>query len=198
MRVPEDVAVLGVGNDELRCPFAPVSLSSVDDNAEGIGREACLLLERVMSGNKIGEMHVDVPPLGVVPRQSTDLLAIEHPQVAMAMKAIHRHFREPLTAEGIISDVPMSRRRLHDAFVRIVGRSVNDEVTRLRVEYAKRLLAETDQKQSQIAIESGFRSDARLVLVFERSTGFSPGEYRRKFNPRFRSSAIVGRPPSAK
>jgi LacI family transcriptional regulator len=195
LRIPEDIAVLGVGNDELLCPFAPVPLSSVDDNAEGIGRQACLVLDRLMSQRPVATREIPVPPLGVVTRRSTDALAVEHPQVARALQEIRRRYREPLTSEGIIADVPMSRRRLHDAFLRVIGRSAAEEITRLRVEHAKRLLVEGAEKQSYVARESGFRSEARLVLVFTRLTGMSPGQYRKLFNPAFAKVPKVGRPP---
>lgn len=197
LAIPEEVAVLGVGNDELRCPFAPVPLSSVNDNACGIGQQACLLLERLMTGSPPPVDTITVQPLGVVTRRSTDVVAVEHPQVAQALKAIREHYRDPMTAEGIIASVPMSRRRLHDAFIRHIGRSVADEITRLRVEHAKRLLAETSEKQHQVAVQSGFRNDARLVLVFTRVTGMTPGEYRRIFNPAFAGAPKLGRPPGA-
>jgi LacI family transcriptional regulator len=193
LAIPEEVAVLGVGNDELRCPFAQVPLSSVNDNACGIGQQACLLLERLMSSAAPPVAAITVQPLGMVTRRSTDVVAVEHPQVALALKAIREHFRDPMTAEGIIADVPMSRRRLHDAFIRHIGRSVSDEITRLRVEYAKRLLAETSEKQHQVAVKSGFRNDARLVLVFTRLTGMTPGDYRQTFNPSFSGTPKLGR-----
>lgn len=197
IRIPEELAVLGVGNDELRCPFAHVPLSSVNDNAHGIGQQACLLLEKLMSRDAPTVDGITVQPLGVVTRRSTDVVAVEHPQVASALKAIREHFRDPMTAEGIISEVPMSRRRLHDAFMRHIGRSVADEITRLRVEHAKRLLAETAEKQHQIALQCGFRSDSRLVMVFSRVTGMTPGEYRSIFNPDFAKQPKVGRPPGS-
>lgn len=194
LSVPEEVAVLGVGNDELRCPFAPIPLSSVDDNARGIGEAAASMLDALMAGRKPPQSPLIVAPLGVVTRRSTNIIAVEHPVVAQALKAIRAHYREPITAEGIISSIPMSRRRLHDAFTRYIGRSVADEVTRLRINHAKRLLAETDAKHQQIAMESGFRSEARLGLVFRRETGMTPGDYRRKFNPKFSQRSKMGRP----
>jgi len=195
LAIPEEVAVLGVGNDELRCPFAQVPLSSVNDNAYGIGQQACLLLERFMTDAATPVAAITVQPLGMVTRHSTDVVAVEHPQVAQALKAIRDHYRDPMTAEGIIASVPMSRRRLHDAFIRHIGRSVADEITRLRIEHAKRLLAETSEKQHQVAVQSGFRNDARLVLVFTRVTGMTPGEYRKIFNPAFAGVPKLGRPP---
>lgn len=194
LAIPEDVAVLGVGNDELRCPFAQVPLSSVNDNAYGIGQQACLLLERLMTGAATPVSSITVPPLGMVTRHSTDMVAVEHPQVAQALQAIRDHYQEPMTAEGIISSVPMSRRRLHDAFVRHIGRSVAEELSRVRITHAKRLLSETPSKLHQVATACGFNSEARLVIVFTRQTGMTPGEYRKAFNPHASKSAKVGRP----
>lgn len=196
LSVPHELAVLGVGNDELRCPFAPVPLSSVDDNPMGIGEAAAALLGGLMRGQKSPASPIVVPPSGVVTRRSTDILAVEHPLVALALQEIRKHYREPITAEGIVSTIPMSRRRLHDAFIRLIGHSVADEVTRLRINHAKRLLAETDDKHHHIAGECGFQSEARLSLVFQRETGMTPGEYRSSFNPMFTRRSKIGRPAS--
>jgi LacI family transcriptional regulator len=137
---------------------------------------------------------VTVPPLGVVTRRSTDILAVEHPLVALALQEIRKHYREPLTAEGIVSQIPMSRRRLHDAFIRFIGHSVADEVTRLRINHAKRLLAETEDKHHHIASECGFRSEASLGVIFRRETRITPGEYRSRHNPIFTNRSKIGRP----
>jgi LacI family transcriptional regulator len=198
LNVPEEVAILGVGNDELRCPLAPVPLSSIDDNPQGIGQQSAALLEQLMNGRPTPGGELMVPPLGVVTRQSTDILAIGHPMVARALKAIREQFRQPLTAEGMIANVPMSRRRLHDAFVRAIGRSVAEELTRLRVAHAKRLLSETPAKLHEIAGACGFNSEARLVIVFTRQTGMTPGEYRKAFNPDAPKTSKVGRPSGSR
>jgi LacI family transcriptional regulator len=198
LNVPEEIAVLGVGNDELRCPLAPVPLSSIDDNAQGIGQQAAALLEQLMNGRPAPAHALMVPPLGVLTRQSTDILAIDHPMVSSALKAIREKFNQPLTAEGMIADVPMSRRRLHDAFVRALGRSVAEELTRLRVNHAKRLLAESPAKLHEIARACGYNSESRLVIVFTRQTGMTPGEYRKAFNPYAPKTTKVGRPSGSR
>lgn len=199
VQVPEELAILGVGNDELRCPLAPVPLSSINDNAQGIGQQSAALLEQLMNGRPAPLHPLMVPPLGVVTRQSTDILAIEHPMVARALKAIRGQFNQPLTAEGMIANVPMSRRRLHDAFVRALGRSVAEELTRLRVAHAKRLLSESPSKLHEIAGACGFNSEARLVIVFTRLTGMTPGEYRKAFNPDSAArTGKVGRPSGSR
>jgi LacI family transcriptional regulator len=195
LSIPNEVAVLGVGNDPLLCPLAAVPMSSVDDNAEFIGRQASLVLDQLMAGRPVPRREIPVQPLGVVSRRSTDALVVDHPQVAVALQQIRQRFREPLTAEAFTANVPMSRRRLHDAFLRVIGRSVADEVARLRVEHAKRLLVESDEKQSLVAKACGFGSEARLILVFTRLTGMSPGQYRMLFKPDPSKTTRVGRPP---
>jgi LacI family transcriptional regulator len=86
IRVPDEIAVLGVGDDELLCPLAMVPLSSVDDNAESIGRQACLVLDQFMAGRPVPIREIAVQPLGVVARRSTDALVVDHPQVATALQ----------------------------------------------------------------------------------------------------------------
>lgn len=196
--IPDELAVLGVGNDEFRCPFSSVPLSSVDDNGYGIGQQAAVLLEQLMTKASLPRLPLLVPPLGVITRRSTDVLAVEHPMVARAIKTLREKYHLPLTAEGMIADIPMSRRRLHDAFLRAIGRSVADELTRLRIEHAKRSLAESDIKLGVLSRECGFNSQARLVIVFSKSTGMTPGEYRHAFNPDFSKSPKPGRPRSPK
>ena len=197
LEIPEEIAVLGVGNDELRCPFAQVPLSSVNDNACGIRQQACLLLERLMTGASTPVDAITAQPHGnghspqhrrrCRGASTSSAGAQSHPgTLPRADDRGGHHFR---SADG--------RRKLHDAFVRHIGRSVADEIARLRVGHSKRLSAETTEKQQQVAVRSGFRNDARLVLVFTRVTGMTPGEYRRIFNPAYASVPKLGRPPGS-
>lgn len=194
LRVPEQIAVLGVGNDELRCPFAAVPLSSVDDNPHGIGYQAAALLDRLMSGHRHATAPQCINPLGVVTRQSTDLLAVDHPLVAQALRILHDRFREPLTAEGMLTAVPMSRRRLHDAFMHYIGRSAADELLRVRLECAKERLRTSDEKLGIVARESGFSNASLLHEVFHRKLKLTPGTYRE----RFRVEGPTGQPQSSR
>lgn len=187
--VPEQVAVLGVDNDELRCEFAPVSLSSIDDDQQLQGYEAARLLDRVISGEAVPE-HTLISPRQAVTRVSTDILAIEQPHVAAALRLIWDHYLEPLTAGDVSDALPMSRRRLHDAFVRHVGRTISEEIKRRRIEHAQRLLAKTPPiKLEAVARESGFPSGDRMAKVFVAMTGETPSAYRK----RLRSDVIPHR-----
>jgi LacI family transcriptional regulator len=182
--VPEQAAVLGVDNDALRCDFAPVPLSSIDDDQHRQGYAASAMLDRILNGKTLpstprgGGTIQRVPPRDVVVRQSTDILAVEHPLVAGALRAVWEHYAEPVLASDIADMFPMSSRRLHDAFCQHIGHSIADELARKRVERVKELLTSTDKKLIEITRASGFSSPDRLTKVFVRLTGVSPSRYR--------------------
>lgn len=181
LAVPEEVAVLGVDNDELRCVFATTPLSSVDDDQAKQGYEAARVLDSLMKGEPLSERKVLVEPKGVVTRKSTDILAIEHTNVAKALRLIWEHYTEPLTAEAIAREIPMSSRRLHDAFVQHVGRSMAEELTRRRLEHAQRLLEDKKRRKlEEIAESSGFTSADHMCKIFTRTLKISPSVYRRE------------------
>ena len=179
LRVPEQVAVLGVGNDELRCEFAPVPLSSIDENLEAIGYTAARLLDRKMKGRRLSLKPVLIPPVGVITRQSSDILAIERVEVATVLRNIWTHFREPIGARHVTANIPMSYRRLHDVFVKYVGHSIFEEILRRRLDYAAKLMAETDDKLEAIAREAGFSNINHFGKAFFRKNGTTPSAFRK-------------------
>ena len=179
--VPEQVAVLGVGDDPLRCEFAPVPLSSIDDDEELIGYEAAALLGRMLNKERPPSDPVLVSPRAITTRLSTDILAVEHPHVASALRTIWDHYTERIGAKQIAATVPMSYRRLHDAFIKQIGHSIAEEITRKRLEHAQKLLEETDKKIIEIAWLAGFTDHDRMGKVFRRQLGVNPASYRRRF-----------------
>jgi len=183
LRVPEQVALLGVGNDELECTLTRPSLSSVAVPAERVGYEAAALLDELMSGSPAPNDPLLLPPLHVVTRHSTDVLAIEDEVVRSALRYIREHVSEPVTVGEVAEQIAVSRRQLERRFRSVLGRSVLEQINRARVERAKELLTETGLPISVVAAESGFRSVARLDAVFARTTGTTPREYRRRSRP---------------
>ena len=178
LRVPEEVAVLGVGNDELRCEFAPMRLSSIDDNLTGSGYTAAKLLDLLMRKKRPANRCIYIPPVGVITRESTDIMTLPHPHVQAALAAIQARFRESINAPELVKTIPLSYRRLHDAFKKLVGHSITDEVNRLRLEHAMRLLVDTDDKLLAIAHASGFSDDVVMSKLFRREKGMPPGAFR--------------------
>lgn len=180
--VPEQVAVLGIDDDELRCEFAPVPLSSIDCNQEAIGYEAAALLHQLLQEEAVDKSAlIQIPPRGVTTRLSTDILAIEHRHVATVLKYIWQHYTEPINAKMAAAVVPISYRRLHDVFLQHIGRTIADEIVFKRLEDVKNLLQNTNKKAYEIALLCGFPNEDRMGRVFKRVIGITPLEFRRKF-----------------
>jgi LacI family transcriptional regulator len=180
VHVPEEVAVLGADNDDLICEFTPVPLSSVDTDVERQGYEAAALLDRMMNGAKAPKRATLIPPIGVVIRKSSDMLGVQHPHVATALNRIWNHYQEPVTTEQLCKGIPMSYRRLHDAFVKHIGRTMAEELRRCRIEHAQRLLVEPEMYvMEDIAERAGFSSAGQMARVFSHFVGVSPSQYRK-------------------
>ena len=178
--VPEEVAVISVDNDPYLCELAIPPLTSIDDNPEQIGYEAAGLLDRLISGEPAPDRPMLIAPRGVVTRRSTDVLAIENRDVAHALRLIHEHACDGLFARDVVAATPLSRAVLAQQFKQAVGRSIGQEIQRVRIRRAKELLEQTDLAIKQIARRSGFRGVEYMTRVFGRLTGQTPGEYRKR------------------
>ncbi|WP_269523039.1 AraC family transcriptional regulator [Coraliomargarita parva] len=177
--VPEQVAVLGVDNDPLFCDFAPVPLSSIDNNQEAEGYHAAALLDQFLQGKKNVAGKTSIAPLGVATRLSTDILAVDNPHVATALHHIWQNFTKPINAKTVAATVPITYRRLHDAFQESLGRTIAEEITLKRLEKAQQLLLDTQLRAHEIAERSGFSSEDRMGRVFRRILNQSPLEFRK-------------------
>lgn len=177
--VPEEVAVLGVDNDELLCNVADPPLSSVICNTQRTGYEAASLLDRMMSGEHVGANAVLLKPLGVQARQSTDVLAIEDREVASALRFIRENASSGINVSDVLREVPLSRRVLEKRFVQCLGRTPHEEITRVKIDRVKQLLVETDLSLAEIAHRVGYRHDEYLSVAFKKSVGVPPSQYRR-------------------
>ena len=183
--VPEQLAIIGVDNDELLCDAVTVPLTSVVHDLEEVGYQGALLLERLMSCESKPPKPPVIGPKGIVSRRSTDMLSVEHLGVARALGYIRQHFgKSILQVPEIVDAVGMSRRPLELAFKRETGRTINQEITRIRIEKAKELLAESKATISVIAKETGFLRPNHLNRVFRAHAGLSPGTFRKKFRER--------------
>lgn len=197
--VPEQVAIIGVDGDEVLCETAVPALSSVAIDFEQLGHEAAALLDRLMRGERAPRRPILLPPIGVIARQSSDILAIGDPDLAQALRFIRENAADDeLTVDRVLAEVPLSRRSLERRFRQVLGRTPQAEITRIRVERARRLLARSDLPMPHVAARSGFRSAARLSVVFHRETGQTPTAYRRHHRDsghRRNPPRAVGRPP---
>jgi len=181
LRVPDDVAVLGVDNDDLIQGLAYPPLSTINTARERIGFEAAAMLERLLKHQPIQSSLVLVPPEGVITRQSTDTLAIADGEVAEAVRFIHAHAGRMITVNDVARQMTMSRRQLERRFRTALGRSILDEILRNRLDRARQLLLETELTLPQIATACGFSSASYFNVVFSKAVGNTPGAFRESY-----------------
>lgn len=180
LSVPEEVAVIGVDDDQLLCELCDPPLSSVVPNPERIGYEAAALLDRLMAGENLSQMHWLIEPLGVTTRQSTDVLAIDDPDIAQAVRYIRENACRGAGVGDVLAQVPLSRTILERRFRKYLGRSPQAEIRAVQLKRVKQLLAETDLRLERIADLAGYEHPEYLSVVFKRETGQTPGQYRRQ------------------
>lgn len=176
--VPEQVAIVGVDNDEAVCEMASPMLTSVAVDHRRLGFEAARLLARLMDGGS-GETQVMLPIPGIVCRQSTAGAAVNDPIVAAALEMIRVRGAGPLTIDDVARHVGASRTVLTRAFATTVGHGIHEEILKVRLREAQRLLAETELKLDAVARQSGFEHPQHLCRVFRQKLGLTPGDHRR-------------------
>jgi LacI family transcriptional regulator len=182
--VPEEVAVLGVDNDELVCELSDPPMTSIALNAEQAGYQAAELLDQWMKGQTVKTQQITVTPTHIVTRQSTDVLAVDDPDVANALRFIRQHsFRTPVQVTDVAEAVATSRRVLERKFQNVLHRSILQEIRRVRVNHIIAMLMETDLPISYIARKTGFSGIEHIARYFRRETGTSLRDYRKKHRP---------------
>ena len=177
--VPDEVAVIGVDNDEILCNLSSPPLSSVDINTQQVGYEAAALLERMMAAAPAPQQSLLLAPHGVVSREFTDVLATEDRELAAAIRHIREHACEGLRLKDSALWTNLSRRELERRMRKLLGRSPKEEITRVQLERGKRLLTETDLSAAVIAQKCGFGEPKYFNQVFHTKVGLPPGAYRR-------------------
>jgi LacI family transcriptional regulator len=178
LAVPDDVAVIGVDNDELLCDLSDPPLTSVAPDTDSTGYLAASLLDRMMQGEKIPPTAHLVKPLGVIPRLSTDTLAVADPQMSAAVRFLRQHACEGINVADVLQQVPMSRRVFETQFKKLFGRLPHDEIVRTRLQKVKELLTHTDLPLEAIARRTGFKHVEYMSVVFKKKVGLPPSDFR--------------------
>jgi len=178
LNVPEQVALVGSENYLLAPDAMRTPISSVDTNLETLGYTGAALLEDLMNGKTAPAKPIRVPPNGILTRKSSDLLAINHKGVANSLRFIWEHAGQPISVKDLVGVAAMSRRGLHKAFLENVGRTPGQELQRVRIERARRLLADSDHKVEMLASLCGYQSANSFCVAFKQATGMSPKQFR--------------------
>ena len=181
LAVPEEVAVIGVDDEEEICELCDPPLSSIIPNADLVGYKAAETA-RPPDVGQAGRLPSSaiIPPLGIATRQSTDVLAIDDPDVASAVRYIREHACRGAVVEDILEHVPVSRSILERRFRKSLDCSPQALIRRTQLKRVKQLLVDTDLPLSKISELAGFKHHEHMCTVFKREVGDSPGVYRRK------------------
>ena len=179
LRVPVDVAVLGVDNDEMICELTDPPLSSIDQSARRIGYEAAAMLARLMwRPPRRVSRQVVMPPIGVIARASTDTMATREEVVVMVLVRLRDDpWRKPDVA-ALAAEACVSRSTLEQRFRAVVGRSIHEEFVRQRVVALRRLIAGTELPLKMIAVRARFPSVQYMTTFLQRHTGLTPARLR--------------------
>ena len=190
--VPDSIAILGVDNEDILCEMASPSLSSIELDCETIGFRAAALLDRLTEGSRpdgsrsarsagVREQRrvILVAPKEVVERESTRVFSCADPLVEQAIRAIRSRAAQGATAAAILAELPASRRSAEIRFRRATGRSIREEILRVRLARATTLLRSTNLTVAAVAAECGFASAQRFHEAFRKGEGVSPGAFRK-------------------
>jgi LacI family transcriptional regulator len=180
IRIPDEVSVLGVDNDEMICDLSDPALSSIELDTEKGGYEAARLMEKMVKSKVLSAPDVIVKPTQVVTRQSTDVFASKDKYVVNALKYIHGNLDKNLKVDQVLREVPLSRRSLEKRFMLTTGYPVYDYIYNQRIEKFTQKLLETDMTIFEIALDLGLSDSKNIARQFKQIKGVTPMEYRKK------------------
>ena len=184
INVPEELAILGVDNEDILCELADPSLSSVQLDCEEIGYRAAELLEGLLHRNRAVAAYTSeilVLPKGILERDSTRIFVSSDDLIQDAVNFIRTHAHRGLDVSGLAEHLNVSRRTLETRFRRVLDTSVHDEIAAAKISLAEKLLISTDNTVESIALDAGFNSLQRFHASFKARNEVPPGEYRKRY-----------------
>lgn len=179
IRVPEEIAVMGVDNDDVLCSLCDPPLTSIEPDAENLGYSAAECLAKLMSGQKTAPGRTLIPPARLVERASTDIIAVEDPIMVSAIRFIRDHIGDGIAVKDVSAHLGRSRSDLEKRFRASLNVSVRAEILRRRIARVCQLLIETDWNLERIATAAGFATPAHLCRLFQQQFHQTPTDFRR-------------------
>jgi LacI family transcriptional regulator len=181
LKVPDDIAIVGVMNDPMLCSLTVPLLSSVSIPARQIGHEAARMLDQMMHGKRVPKQLTALVPSGIVTRQSSDVVAVSDPDLNNAVRFIREHACDPIDVSDVVKAIALSRRTLERKFLQELGRTPREEIIRIRISRAKTLLIDSTLKIADISRTCGFGRHIKFPRLFKHFVGKSPSEYRAQY-----------------
>lgn len=182
IRVPEDVAILGVDDDDLFATLKGRTISTVPIPTDIVAERALTMLISLIEGRTPPQKLVLVPPQPVITRTSTDVMAVKDELVRDSLVYIREHFAQGVSIKRMVDELAVSRPTLEKRFMAALGRSVASEVRRMQLEKTKLLLLNSELPMPQVAMRGGFSSAQQMSVSFKRFVGMAPTEYRRVYS----------------
>lgn len=177
-RIPEDLAVMGVDDDEVICELTNPRLTSIRPDARTLGYTAAHWLHLQMQGRELPYRNLRIPPIRINERASTDIIASEDELFVSAVRYIRNHVQEGIDVSKVVAHSNRSRSSLESRFKRYLGRSIKEEITRARIARANILLRETSLTLQEVAEACGFATASHFSRIFKQSEGITPGTLR--------------------
>ncbi len=179
INIPDEIAILGVNNDQAICNICDPPLSSIALNFKKAGYNAAKLLDKLISGQETMQGQcIEIPPTHIETRGSTDVFAIDDSDIVQAMRYIRENSNKPLQVNEIATNACMSKRSLQLKFHKVIGRSIHEEIIQAHFDNAKILLVDTNLPIDEVAVRSGFHYTSNMRRAFKEITGLLPQKYR--------------------
>jgi LacI family transcriptional regulator len=183
LKVPDDIAIVGIGNDTIQCMTHSPTLTSIAIPAVKIGWTAAQLLENLIRGKSA--QSAALPPVALMPRQSTTRNPAKDPLVHAAMEYMQTNLHELTNTTAIAAHVGVSRRTLQYHFRSTLNMTIHEQLAALRLQRALSLLSTTEISIKETSTATGFRQQASFTRFIHAHTGLSPKNYRKKHGHRF-------------
>ena len=179
IKIPEEIAILGVDNDDVTCNLADPPLSSIGLGIEQGGYEAAKLMHLLIENKDQKPYNIIVKATSVFTRQSTDICATTDNQIAKALNFIHQNIENNINVDDVLKKVSISRRALEKRFLEVTGSAIYKYICDLRIQKFSIKLLESDKSIYEIAIELGFSDNKNISRLFKQVKGCTPLQYRK-------------------
>jgi len=181
IKIPEEISLLGVDNDELICNLSDPPISSIVTDVERGGYEAGRLIDRLMKGERKEPFNIVIKPTRFELRKSTEKYNVSNEHISKVVNYIENNFTSDINIEAFSEMVPLSRRNLEVKFKEEMGTSIYQFILQCRIDYFAHLLLTTDRTLFDLALESGFNDCKNISRIFKKMKGYTPVEYRKKY-----------------
>ncbi|QHI68636.1 substrate-binding domain-containing protein [Tichowtungia aerotolerans] len=179
IRIPEDVALMGIDNNPTICPFMTPSLTSISLNYRAIGYQAASLLDTHLCDSPPSPETIPFDAFTLIERKSTDISVPQDPLVQNALQFIREHCHSPIQMEDICTAVNSSHTTLNRRFQAAINSSLHEVLQRERLQRAKKMLTDPSMNLKEIAYSCGFQTPQYFSAVFRKHENTTPGQYRK-------------------